>query len=80
MPEVALLIAILLRLAFHEWGFAMMEKPDYFHEKYQTGQLHLEGGWYTRGELEALLTYLDHMNQMAESSIKETSKNEQRHE
>ena len=79
MPEVALLIAILLRLAFHEWGFAMMEKPDYFHEKYQTGQLHLEGGWYTRGELEALLTYLYHMNQMAESSIKETSKNEQRH-
>lgn len=76
MPEVAFMVLFLLGLAFRPWGFAMMEKPDFFHENYQTGQLHLEGGWYTRGELEALLTYLDHMNKMAESSIKEKSKDE----
>lgn len=72
MPEVALLIAILLRLAFHAWGFAMMEKPDIFHKNYQTGQLYLEGGWYTRGELESLLAHLDQLNRMNESYAKDS--------
>ena len=58
----------------------MTTKHDLTYSKYETGQLHLEAGWYTRGELEALLTYMDHMNKMAESSIKETKKDAKRPE
>jgi hypothetical protein len=79
MPEVAMMVIFLLGLAFHPWGFVMMEKPDIFHENYQMGQLYLEGGWYTRGELEGLLAHLDQMNKLNESYVKEIS-DEQRHE
>jgi len=46
-------------------------KHDLTHSKYETGQLYLEAGWYTRGELEGLLAHLDQMNKMNESYMKE---------
>jgi len=71
MPEVAMMVIFLLGLAFYPWGYSMMEKPDIFHENYQLGQLYLEGGWYTRGELEGLLAHLDQLNFMAKDAAKD---------
>ena len=47
------------------------EKRDYTYSNYMAGALHLDSGWYTRGELEGLLAHLDQMNKMNESYIKE---------
>jgi hypothetical protein len=49
------------------------EKHDLTYPNYIAGALHLDSGWYTRGELEALLAHLDQLNFMNESHIKETN-------
>jgi len=46
------------------------EKHNLTYPNYKSGQLYLEAGWYTRGELEGLLAHLDQLNFMSESHIK----------
>lgn len=68
LPIIALLVAILWGLAFYPWEFDMMARPDLFKVSTydSTGHVFIKEGYYTRGELEALILQLEAANKMAE--------------
>lgn len=69
VPLTALLIAFLWWLAFYPWEFDMMKKPDLFDVKSYSipGHVYIDEGYYTRGELEALILQLEAANKLSES-------------
>lgn len=66
LPVTALLVALLWGLAFYPWEFDMMNKPDLFKiSTYDnSGHVFIKEGYYTRGELEALILQLEAANKM----------------
>lgn len=68
MPIVALMVAFFLGMAFYPWEFDMMAKPEMFKvSNYDdSGRVFLTEGYYTRGELEALILQLEMANKMSE--------------
>lgn len=67
LPVTALLVALLWGLAFYPWEFDMMNKPELFKVSTydNSGHVFIKEGYYTRGELEALILQLEAANKMA---------------
>ncbi len=71
LPVTALLIAVLWGLAFYPWEFDMMAKPELFKiSTYDnSGHVFIKEGYYSRGELEAMILQLEAANKMTNKEL-----------